>query len=377
MAPNKRLLKLLQTLVSIDSQNPPGNEKPLALFVKRYLERLGLTVRLYEFKKGRTNLIATLAARPTARHSLLITPHLDTVPAGKNWRMDPFAGAVRHGKMYGLGATDCKVNLACAMEAINRIVEKKESLGYTLVLAATADEETGSALGLIPLLDRGILRPDCAVILDADDFDIVVVQKGLLHLKIKIAGKRAHGAYPWLGVNAIEKMMDVLEAVKAYGFTQTTNAYLRPPTVNVGTIRGGDKVNIVADWCECEIDVRFLPGTDGRRVVSDIRRVARRHGRNAHVEVESLQKPYCISERHPLVQTLARTMRANGIPVRIRGSEGATTITFFQEHRIPAVATGFGHSGCAHTADEYCSIASLEKGAGVVESFLKKFTFTG
>ncbi len=374
MANKKRLLALTRELIRIDSQNPPGNESRIAAFVGSYLKKLGLRVRLYEFAKNRPNVVAYLAGRNKGR-SLLITPHLDTVPAGKSWTRAPFAAQVRGEKLYGLGATDCKGNLASALEALRSIIEDGLRLEYTLVFAATADEETGSDLGLIPLLDKGILTPDAALVLDSDDFEIIVAQKGLLHVKVKVRGKRAHGAYPWLGVNAIDEMLAILQALKRHAFEYAGNKYLKPPTVNIGTIRGGDKVNIVADWCECELDFRFTPGMSAKAILRVLERIVRSRAGKFEIEIEGSQKPYVIKEGHSLVKDLVAAMRAVNVQGRVQGSEGATTITFFQDKHIPAVATGFGCAGCAHIADEYVKIDSLYKGALVLETFLKNYTF--
>ncbi|MDD5664792.1 MAG: M20/M25/M40 family metallo-hydrolase, partial [Candidatus Omnitrophica bacterium] len=208
-------------------------------------------MKIYEFKPRRSNIVASLNGSK-AGHSLLLTPHLDTVPSGSSWRMNPFEAKVVKGRIYGLGATDCKCNLAALIEAVHSIVEEKPFLPYNLILAATADEESGSQLGLIPLLDKGILKPDAAVVLDADDFQIIVAQKGLIHLKVSLRGKKAHGAYPEQGINAIDIAAEVIRDIKNHRFIYRKNKYLKPPTANVGTIKGGDKVNVVADWCEFE-----------------------------------------------------------------------------------------------------------------------------
>jgi succinyl-diaminopimelate desuccinylase len=375
MANKARLISLTRKLISIDSQNPPGNEKALAGFIKGYLQTLGLTVKIVEFRKNRPNLLCTLAGR-NRRRSLLITPHLDTVPAGKHWRFDPFRGAIRGNKLYGLGATDCKGNLACALEAINSLVEKNEVLDYNLVFAATADEESGSYYGLIPLLQKGILKPDAAVVLDADDFQIIVEQKGLLHVKVALQGKRAHGAYPWMGVNAIDLAVKILAEMNAQKFPFRKNPYLKPATLNIGTIRGGDKVNIVADWCEFELDYRYLPGMRAEDFLTRLRRVLKKHAARFHLTIDGIQRPYSIPRTHPLVTCLSQAMRKCQVRPSIEGSEGATVITFFQEKKIPAIATGFGSDGCAHTANEFARIKNLYRGAQLLEEFLKNFTFT-
>ena len=327
-----------------------------------------------ELKKNRSNLLAYLE-RPGNRCQLLITPHLDTVCAGKNWRFDPFAATIVGNKIYGLGATDCKANLAVALEAINSLVEDKKYLNYDLILAATADEECGSDLGLIPLLDKKILRPDAALVLDADDFEIIIAQKGLMHLKIKIEGKRAHGAYPDLGINAIDIALAVIKEIKDYRFSYSKNKYLKVPTINVGTIRGGDKVNIVADWCEFELDFRFLPGTKAEEILGVLKKILNKRTKKYKIEASSIQQTYTISEKHPLVSYLKKAMRDFAVKPLITGLEGATVITFFQHKHIPAIASGFGSAGCAHSNNEYVKIDNLYKGAQVLEKFLTSYKF--
>ncbi len=385
MINKKRLIKLTQRLIQINSENPPGNEVKIARFIKSYLDKLGLKTRIYEFKKHRSNAVAILEGR-NKKKSLLITPHLDTVPAGKNWHFNPFGGKIYKGRIYGLGATDCKGNLSCSLEAIKSIVEDGIVLDYNLIFAATADEESGSGLGLIPLLDKGILKPDAALVLDSDDFDIIVAQKGLIHLKVKIKGKKAHGAYPAFGINAIDIATDILSDLKAHKFIYTNNKYLKAPTLNIGTIKGGDKVNVVADWCEFELDFRFLPGMPPKHFFAYLKSALKRHARKfyrrrvslenaAKIEIEGIQNPYRINENHPLVKSLLRAAGKTRASSRITGSEGATTITFFQNKRIPAIATGFGSKGCAHIADEYVKIDNLYKGARMLEEFLKSYNF--
>jgi succinyl-diaminopimelate desuccinylase len=389
-----RLIRLTQKLISIDSQNPPGDERKIAVFVKRYLDKLGLKTKLYEFsrqstpgqagsrsltyslagKKKRLNIVATLEGS-SKKHSLLITPHLDTVPAGKSWHFDPFRGQIRGAKMYGLGTTDCKGNLAVGLEAINSIVEDGTILDYNLIFAATADEESGSDLGLIPLLEKNIITADAAIVLDSDDLDIIITQKGLIHLKVKITGKKAHGAYTWQGVNAIDISVDILHELKKHKFTFSKNKYLKGPTLNIGTIKGGDKVNVVSDWCEFELDIRFLPGMSEKAILKYLKSVIVKYAKKFQIEIEGIQKPYQIHKNHPLVKYWAKAARKSKITSHIKGSEGATTISFFQQKNIPAIATGAGSKNCAHIADEYVIVDNLYKGAMVLEEFMKIYRF--
>jgi acetylornithine deacetylase/succinyl-diaminopimelate desuccinylase family protein len=393
MINKNRLIKLTQKLISIKSENPGGDEHQIALFLKGYFGRIGLKARIYEFKHRRSNLVVWLKGENTGR-SLLISPHLDTVPAGKNWRFPAFGAVIRNNRIYGRGASDCKGNLAAGVESINSLIEDNVTLGYNLIFAATADEEAGSGWGLVPLLSKGILKPESAVILDASEFDIIVTQKGLIHLKIKVQGKKAHGAYPRQGENAIDQAIDAIKEMEKFRFRYQPSPLLKGPTLNLGTIHGGDKVNIVSDWCEFELDLRLLPGMPERYILNTVKDIVKKHAPKFKIEITAIQRPYEIDRGHPLVGCLVRAAKDFKIKARVAGSEGATVATLFQKKAcvirdslsdfrtktrrirdIPAVAFGLASAGCAHVSDEYVNINNLFYGTKVLERFLKIYKF--
>ncbi len=304
---------------------------------------------------------------------MLLSPHLDTVPAGSGWKFKPLDATLYRDRIYGRGASDCKGNIASGIEAINSLVEEKEKLDYEIIFAATADEESGSKYGIIPLLEKKILKCDYALILDSDDFKIIVAQKGLLHFKVSIYGKKAHGAYPWRGINAIEIACRIINELKSHRFKYRPHKLLHPPTVNIGTIRGGDKVNMVADWCEFEVDARFLPVTKKESVLKEIKNIVSGQAQRFKIEIYGIQQPYQIQEKHPLVKGLSQAAVKILGRSQLAASEGATVITFFQKKKIPAVAFGCGSGGCIHATDEYIEIKNLYTGTKILETFLKNF----
>ena len=381
MIRKQRLLKLTQKVIRINSENPPGREWELAKFIERDMKSLGLKVSLHTFAARRPNVVACLKGRgpraQAAGRALLITPHFDTVPIGRGWKQDPLGGKVVQGKIYGRGATDDKGNLACCLEVMRSLVEDRVALSRDVIMAATVDEETGSHCGIVPLLDKKILQPQTAVILDSDEFNTIIAQKGLLHCRIQIWGKKAHGAYNWRGVNAIEIASRVILKLKQQRFEFKKHPLLRPPTVNIGTIKGGDKVNIVADYCEFSLDVRFLPGMKSAELIRNIKDIVRSEAKKYKVVIDDLQQPYEIEPSHPLVHTYVRSAQSLRLKAALMGSEGATVITFFKRHRIPAFATGYGAHGTAHTTDEYARVETLFKGARLLEKFIKDYCEDG
>ncbi|HLD87957.1 MAG TPA: M20 family metallopeptidase [Candidatus Omnitrophota bacterium] len=377
MVNKNRLVRLTQKLVQFDSVNPPGNERMVSEFIAQDMRSLGLEVKTVTFQKDRPNVIATLKGawpRPrAAREALLITPHIDTVVFGSGWTFKPTGGEIHKGRIYGRGASDDKGNCAVGMEALRSLVEDGVCLKRDIVFAATVDEETGSHYGIRPLLDKGILRPKAALITDSEEFDAIIAQKGLVHCRVQIFGKKAHGAYNWMGVNAIEIASRAINRLKEHQFKFKKHPLLVPPTKNIGTIRGGDKVNMVADLCEFSLDIRFMPGMTAAGIVKEVKALVGREAKKFKVIVDDSQKPYEINPRHPLVKTYVDVCRKMGFKAKLTGSQGATVITFFQDHGIPAFSTGWGSHGVIHANDEYADIKTLYNGARVLEAFLKEY----
>ncbi len=377
MINQSRLIKLTQKVLSIDSQNPPGNEVAIADLVARDMKSLGLDVRVVTYAKNRPNVIATLKGtlprKKAAAESLLLTPHTDTVPVGKGWKFNPFGKDIIKGRIYGRGASDDKGNLACSMEAIRSLVEDGWRPRKDVILAATADEETGSHEGIKPLLEKRVLTPRLALVLDSVDFDTVIAQKGLIHSRVKVFGRKAHGATNWLGVNAIEQAAKIIRRLKKHECAFKKHKLLNHPTVNIGTIKGGDKVNMVADFCEFSVDIRFMPATDPKKVIQNVRKIISSVTDSFEFIIDDLQLPFEIDADDKYVELFVKTAKRLGVKPRLKGSDGATVISFFQKYGIKAFATGFGKSGTLHADDEFAEIKTLYKGAVVLEQFVKDY----
>lgn len=377
MVNKERLIKLTQKLLQFNSVNPPGNELEVARFIEKDMRSIGLDVKTISYAKNRPNVIATLKGtwprKKAAAEAILITPHIDTVPFGTGWKFDPLGGTIHKGRIYGRGASDDKGNAAVGMEALRSLVEDGIKLKRDIIFAATVDEETGSHQGIRPLLERGVLRPKVAMITDSEEFDCIIAQKGLFHCRVQIFGKKAHGAYNWRGINAIEIAAKVINRLKAHQFKFKKHPLLVPPTKNIGTIKGGDKVNMVADFCEFALDIRFMPGMTAQGVLKEVKSIVAKETKKFKVIIDDAQKPYELDPKHPCITTYVDVCRQMGIEAKLLGSQGATVITFFQDYGIPAFSTGWGAHGVIHANDEYAEIKTLYNGAQVLEAYLKAY----
>lgn len=372
-----RLIKLTQKLIRFDSSNPPGLEYECAKFIEKDMRSLGLEVKTVSYAPKRPNVIATLKGTlPRAqakKEAILLTPHFDTVPVGSGWKYKPFGGEIVGGKIYGRGTSDDKGNTAACMEVMRSLVEDGVRLKKDVIMAATVDEETGSQMGIIPLLDKKVLTPKFALVVDSTEFDAMIVQKGVLQFRVQIFGKKAHSAYNWRGDSAIETAARCINRLKKIKFPHKKHKLLHAPSLNVGVINGGDKVNMVADLCEFTVDHRFCPGTNYREPLKLIKETLAKETKKFKIILDDIQQPYEIKADHPYVKTFLDVNKRMKAPAGIKGSEGATVITFFQKHKIPAFATGWGAHGTLHANDEHIYIKSLYKGTQVLEAYVKEY----
>jgi succinyl-diaminopimelate desuccinylase len=365
------VISLLQKLIKIDSQNPPGNERKIILFIRDYLKNLGVRSKIYEFSKNRLNLVCVLPSR-TSKKKIIFTPHVDTVPISGHWRYGPFSGQLHQGRLYGRGATDCKVNVAAALYLIKKLREEKTILNnIDLIFAFTADEETGSYKGMAPLA-KYLKGADYAVVLDSDEFDIVVAQKGLLHLRVELFGKEAHGAYPERGINAVEKGVFILNEILRKKTAYKFHPLLKKPTLNIGRFSGGDKVNVVAGYAFFELDIRYLPLMDKAEIIKSIENIIRKYKIPYKVKIISQQTPIEINKNMPAIKVLRKVLKENKIKGNFAPSFGATVINFLKDKGVESFAFGFGSKGNAHAKNEYVKISNLDKGVKALEDYIRR-----
>ncbi|MGQ9684583.1 MAG: M20/M25/M40 family metallo-hydrolase, partial [Anaerolineae bacterium] len=195
-------------LLRFDTSNPPGNETPAAQYLKQVLEREGLEdLHLLEAAPRRGNLVARLRG-DGSRPPLLLTAHLDVVPAeAAGWRYPPFGGTVAEGMVWGRGALDMKHMAAMSLMVVLMARRQRLPLRRDLIFAAVADEEDGGACGARWLVENhpDLLRAEYALnelggfLVRAGRlrlYPIQVAEKGPCRLRLRARGRPGHASTP-------------------------------------------------------------------------------------------------------------------------------------------------------------------------------------
>ena len=203
---------LTQELVRIPShKDVEDRESKVAEFIYAYCKEKGLEVEYQVVEGKRRNVIARLRGNGTGK-TLMLSGHIDTVPPYDMVYDDPYSGDIVDGHLLGRGCNDMKGAVACMITAMVNIKNKGKVLGGDIILAAVAGEEEKSD-GTALVVKSGITA-DGAIEGEPSNYGYSLGHRGLEWIEIKFIGKRAHGATPELGINAISKASKFIQKVE-------------------------------------------------------------------------------------------------------------------------------------------------------------------
>ena len=360
---------LTRKLVQFDTINPPGNEKDCCCYIGRILELGGFHVDYYEYAYGRRSLIARLTDKGGL--PICFTGHLDTVPLGtKNWSKDPYQGELDGDRLYGRGSSDMKSGVA-AMVLATLDYARQVGRENNVVLVLTAGEETGCEGAFYLSGLEGILGDATSIIVGEPTANRpFLAHKGVFWLKASVSGVTSHGSMPDLGVNAIYKAARIVADLESFQFSVDEHHQLGYPTLNLGTIRGGENINSVPDKVTLEIDIRSTPNISHKEILSKIQNLL-----GAEVEIGSIVdvEGFSTSSEDPFYHKVSSAIE------KVSGSSPIPSAApYFTDGPIlqramglpPMVILGPGEPSMAHQTDEYCSISKIAQSYEIYREIL-------
>jgi len=375
----------LSKLISIPTVNPPGEHyADIASYLEECLSKLGANVRVIKVPKDIVEryypeyadyerLIVLASVKNGKGPVFHLNGHYDVVPPGQGWSHDPFKPIMHNDKLYGRGASDMKGGIASIITSLKVLIEESELFSGTIEASFTPDEEIGGRTGVEYMLNSGLAKPDYAVVAEPSGLsDVWIGNKGNVWMIVEVFGRQAHGSTPWLGINAFEKMVELvhlmikelkpkIEAKRSkYPYKDSQGA---KATINIGgKVEGGAKANIVPGYYSFTIDRRVIPeetADEAAREILDFIEDAKNKIPDLNVNVKILSKSnaYVIDKDKPIVTAMTESIR------EILGEEPSVTVCiggldtrYFQARGIQAVTYGPGLSKVAHMANEYVRI---------------------
>jgi len=362
-------VSLTKSLLRFDTVNPPGRERDCARFAGAMLEEWGFSVEYFEYQEGRTSLVARAGGNDT-KAPLCLTGHLDVVPLGsRKWTKDPFSGETDGDRLYGRGASDMKAGVAAILLAARSYSKSlRNTPGIVIVLTAA---EEGGCVGSAQLAKTELLGKAGAMVVGEPTSNYPLVgHKGSIKFHARFRGVSAHGSMPELGVNAIYKAAKALARLERFDFQTREHPVMGKPTLNVGTIEGGNTVNAVPDYASVGVDIRTVPGMDHDEVLNRLRGELS----EAELDVFSNLKPVWTAPDEEWIQRvfeickpyLAEPPAARTAPYM---TDAANLLKVYGG--APTVVLGPGEAAMAHQTDEYASQERIRQSVAIYESLIR------
>lgn len=364
----KEIVELAKKLIAF--KTVAGNTAEIAAcfdFIKKYftaeIKQGKIIVREYE-KNGVLSLV--LANSNTLNPDILLNGHIDVV----NAESKDFTPYIKNGKLYARGAADMKSQIATMILALKEFVNNGAKKSIALML--TSDEEIGGKNGVGYLINDIGYKGKVAIIPDAgENFELNIKEKGVLWIKAIATGKSSHGSQPWLGENAIVKLIKFYENIqkKFPPLRKIKSAYQDGISMNIGKILGGKSVNAVPDHAEIYIDFRYSKKSDKNLIITALKTLTRKHKLIFEI-IEDMDASETDPDNSYLKKFKSITEKIINKKMKFTKSTGCSCSRFFSTKNIPVILTSPNYRNI-HADNEWIQIKDLDKFYNILMTFLQ------
>lgn len=368
--------EILRALVRFPSVVGQPNAA-IAGWISQYLGDLGIEAQLLAGPEGdRVNLFATIGPRDIP--GLVLSGHMDVVPAQEpQWSADPFQLRADGDKLFGRGTSDMKGFLAAALAIVPSLIALKPA--RPIHLAFSYDEEAGcrGVPHLIAALPSLCAPPAAAIIGEPSGLRPILAHKGKAAARVEVHGRSGHSSRPDLGLNAIHAMGRVIAAANEAATKLTADPLdpvFEPPysTVQIGTIRGGDALNIIPESCVVEIEARAIAGASPAALLEPVREVLeglRAEGFGLSWQPIASYPALSLPADAPIARLMTQVTGEAPLAAVSYGTEAG----LYQAAGIDAIICGPGDIARAHKPDEYLTRGELAACVGMLERLCAQF----
>ena len=381
---------LLEALVRVPTENPPGRELGrCASMLRDALDRLGVSAELIELAPTGSLERPAIVRGTVGSGSELVYyhGHFDVVPAQSSSQFEPER---REGKIIGRGTADMKGGLVSMLYGAAAAGELGLLDDRKVVFHFVCDEETGSTAGAGGLRDGELIDPDAVAMLTAEPTGGVIWHacRGAITLRVQTTGREAHVGYVHEGVNAFEHMIRIAAPLTALSHEllnkRTSFPVERDEAAGSMLVVGGQAgagagFNVVPGSAWFSIDRRFNPeeqlDRELSRLTGMIEAAADAVGANVDIEVLQAQPSGSTDQDHPAAQTLARCVEAvDGAGATFQLCPGVLDTRWYSQLGIPAFAYGGGRLDVSHGPNEYIDETAMRRCAAVYALFAAQIT---
>ena len=363
----EQLIDFLRGFVQAASPNPPGDTREAVAHIRAFLDSRDLPYRIIDPKPEFPNVVGSFEGAAPGKH-LVLNGHIDCFPVSANeqWTHDPWSGALADGKIWGRGAADMKCGTTSSIMTFAYLHALRDRLKGRLTLTAVSDEETFGPWGARYLMEHHPeVHGDCCLNGEpSSPLSIRFGEKGPLWLEFTVRTRGAHGAYTHLTDSATKiaaRLIGDLESLEQMQCPAPGNvgavlelsretideaqgagaaAIVQQVTVNIGTVRGGAKVNMVPSECVIEADIRFPVGLEKEALMDQVNAILETYPQVSVREMIFNPPSWC-DPGHEMVGIIQRNVKQlRGFEPQPIVSLGGTDTRLWRYNDVPAFVYG-------------------------------------
>lgn len=384
---NDDLVRFCQKLIQTESIS--GNEGKVAELIINEMQKLSYD-EVWMDKYG--NVIGKI--KGIGNKSILFDGHMDTVgiPDPTKWKVDPFGGVIKDGKLYGRGASDMKCALGAMVYAAAQLKKDNVELNGDVYVVGVVFEEIFEGMALGKVLD--VINPDCVIIGEASQLTLNIGQRGRAEIVIETQGINAHSSSPEKGLNAVYEMVKLILEMQELNLP--THPQLGKAIIELTDIISSPYpgASVIPDKCTATYDRRLLVGESPESVLAPIKDCInnlrlqddkfKAEVRYAVAEEKTYTGEMLGGERYfpawlidkdaEIVRNAIKGLKDAGIEPVLKcysfctdGSESAG------RRGIPTIGIGPSLETLAHVVDEYIEISQILKAKEVYYAIAKSY----
>lgn len=363
------MTKFLRDMIRIPSTS--CNERIIIERIKEEMEKAGFDEIKID-KMG--NIIGKIG---TGKTVIAMDAHIDTVDVGDSdlWRVEPFEGELKDGVIYGRGASDQEGGMASMVYAGKIIKDLKLTGDYTLYVTGTIMEEDCDGLCWQYIIEQDHIKPDFVVITEPTNLNIYRGHRGRMELIVTVKGLSCHGSAPERGVNAIYKMVPIIQGIEKLNENLKYDPFLGKGSITVTQIFFKSPSQCaVPDECTIQLDRRLTMGENIDSAINEIKQL--KGAEDAIVDVLTYGRPsytglvyptekyyptWLIDENHVLVQSAVETYREmfGNEPKIDKWTFSTNGIATMGKFGIPTLGFGPGNEIYAHGPNDQIPVYHL------------------
>ncbi|QCI16889.1 acetylornithine deacetylase [Buchnera aphidicola (Aphis helianthi)] len=359
--------------ISSEKKTIDQSNKVLIDLLANYFSELNFLIQIINIPN--TNKFNMLSSLGIGNGGLLFSGHTDTVDFDENaWTKDPFKLTKKDDKLYGLGVVDMKGFFAFLLDVISSINIKK--LKKPIYILATANEETDMS-GARYFSQSTNIKPDCIIIGEPTSLKLIKAHKGHISYKIDIIGNTGHSSNPSNGINSIEIAYEVIKNLidlkkylqQNYSHQDFSISY---PTMNLGSINGGNAINRICSLCSITFEIRPIPKLNLKTLEillkEKLKKINKKWPNRIFLKNLFFSVPaYEISKKHKIVQKIE-----NFCKIESTTANYCTEAPFLNKI-APTLILGPGSIDQAHYPDEYLHCSFIEPTKNILKQLIIKF----